>query len=342
MEILILIAVIATGASSLYVAYTFKVHTERHVAPLMQRITKAAHDQIESAGKDLRKQIQESTEQLSAATGKDLVTSRELSQQVRTITSELRQDREMVRHLAERIDTRQDQFGRDLLEADRRVAQLGESVEQQLGGSLQQFGGSVEQINATIEQLGGSLDRQIARLAAIYSYVKSQGQPTGLSREKDQLILAMREAESHAERMGWGISPHLYALSEKIQPEPADHESSAEPPDPIILVAQRPLPDGNLVEALTSISWPEGVVGCVLVAELTDLPARGDEDEPIDPVATGQWASGRPDGRPARLAVAVRRNGEHVCGLRVKDEYDVQIRPDIAAGKIVAALLGTF
>jgi F0F1-type ATP synthase membrane subunit b/b' len=342
MEILILIAVIATGISGLYVAYTFKIHTERNIEPLMQRMTKAAHDQIEEAGKDLRKQLQESTEQLRAVTGKDLVTSRELSQQVRTITSELRQDREVVRHLAERIDERQDQFGKDLLEADRRMAQLGGSVEQRLGGSLQQLGGSVEQINAAIERLGGSLDRQVARLTAIYSHVKSQGQPTGTSREKDQLILAMLEAESHMERKGWGIPPRLYALSEKIRPEPADHEPSAERPDPLILVAERPLPDGDPVKALTSISWPGDVAGCVLVAELTDLPAGGDEDDPIDPVAAGQWASSRPDGRPARLAVAVRRNGEHACGLRVKDENDVQIRPDIAAGKIVAALLGTF
>ena len=318
MEILILIAVIATGASGLYVAYTLKTHVERHVEPLMQRTAQAARTQIEAVSNDLKQQIQASTGQLEAVTRKDPMTNGELNQQIRAvtdglqreiraITGELQRDRELVG----RIDTRQVQLGKDLSEADRRVAQLGES-----------------------------LARQGAQLTAIYSYAKNQGKLTGTSREIDQLMLAMLEAESHVDGKGWGTPPHLFALTERMPSGPADHEHSAGTPDALIPVTHE-LPDGDLVEVLASTHWPEDVVGCVLVAELTDLPARGEDDALIDPVAAGQWASARPDGRPARLAVGVRRNGEHVCGFRVKGEHDVQVRADIA-GDIVTALLGTF
>ena len=57
MEILILIAVIATGAASLYMAYTFKTHIERHVEPLLQQTAQTARTQIEAASKDLKQQI---------------------------------------------------------------------------------------------------------------------------------------------------------------------------------------------------------------------------------------------------------------------------------------------
>jgi hypothetical protein len=57
MEILILIAVIVTGASGLYVAYNFKNHIEKHVAPLMERIAQDARNQIEAASKELRQQV---------------------------------------------------------------------------------------------------------------------------------------------------------------------------------------------------------------------------------------------------------------------------------------------
>jgi hypothetical protein len=139
--------------------------------------------------------------------------------------------------------------------------------------------------------------------------------------------------------MGWGTPPRLFALTERMPPGLADHDHAGTP-DALILVP-RGLPDGDLVEALADTHWSEDVVGCVLVAELTDLPARSEDDAPIDPVATGQWTSVRPDARPARIAVGVCRTREHVCGFRVKGEYDVQVRADMA-GDIVTTLLATF
>jgi hypothetical protein len=112
-------------------------------------------------------------------------------------------------------------------------------------------------------------------------------------------------------------------------------------PGGFILVEQQPPPAGDLIEVLASIHWPEDVVGCVLVTELINLPPGAEEDAPIAPVAAEQWASARPDGRPARLAVGVCGNGEYTCGLRLKGDDDVQVRTDLA-GDLVTTLLGTF
>lgn len=304
MEILILIAVIATGASALYMAYTFKNHIEKHVAPLLERVTQDARNQIDAASKDLvtngelRQQVWTMTDGLK--------------REIRTIAEELEQDRERASRLSDGIAARQDQIGEDLLRADHRVAQLGES-----------------------------LARQGAQLTAIYGYARSQGRQTGTPQEPDQLMLGMMEAESDADGKGWGIPPHLYALMERPPPASADDEHSAGTPD-VLIPVPRELPDGDLAEALAGIHWPEDVAGCVLVAELTDLPAGGERNGPIDPVAAGQWTSTCPDGRPARLTVGVRRNGEHACAFRAQGDDDIQIRTDMTVGSIVTALFRTF
>src|SRR5690348_7555313 len=163
MEIFILIAVLVTGASGLYMAYTFKNHIEKDVAPLIQRIAEDARKQIEAASKDLTQQIQASAGPLAAVASMDLATNGELRHQVwtmtdglqretRTITGELQRDREQADRRAERLSTRQDQIGKDLLQADHRIGQLSES-----------------------------LARQGAQLTAIYGYAMSQGKQAGTS-----------------------------------------------------------------------------------------------------------------------------------------------------------------
>ena len=182
-------------------AHTFKNHIEKHVAPLMERIAQDARNQIETASKELRQQIEATTTgPLETMASKDLATNGELRQQVRTITDglrqeirtitgELQQDRALASRVADKIDTRQDKLGEDLLRTDHRVARLGES-----------------------------LARQGAQLAAIYGYAKIQGKPTGTAQEPDQLVLATLEAESHVDGEGWGIPPRLYALVGSLRP----------------------------------------------------------------------------------------------------------------------------
>jgi len=112
-------------------------------------------------------------------------------------------------------------------------------------------------------------------------------------------------------------------------------------PDALVPVEQEPLPDGDLADVLAGIQWPADVVGCVLVTELAALPPGNESDGPVGPPAPGEWASTRPDGRPARLTVGVRKGGVHMCGLRVKGEDEMQVRNEMAA-ELVAVLLGTF
>ncbi len=315
MEILVLIAVIAVGASALYVALTFNIRIEKRIDPLMRDTKQDILDKIEGVGGALEQKIQKITTDLRQAA------SGELEEQIKPIREELRQEGELIAGLTGKIDTWQDQLGPD--ELKKNLAQLGERV----------------------AQLGESLDRQSAQLSETYSQVMSQGKRAGTSAETDPLVLATLEAESHADRKGWGMPPRLYALTEKISPADASRERSGQMKDDrpggLVPVAREPLPDGEPIEFLADIHWPGDVVGCVLVTELTDLSARNGGSAPIDPVAAGQWASAHPDGRPARVAVGVRRNGEYTCALRIKGEYDVKIRTEMA-GDIVAALRGTF
>jgi hypothetical protein len=319
MEILLLVAIVAVAASGLYVAATFNRRTRLNAAPLIDHVD----DRMEAAAKDLGEQIKAITDELQG--DKDLITQgfRRIQGRldrtdslISSIPAQLLAEIETIKRLNEQIGTRQDEFGRDLLQLDHRVAQLGESLVQ-----------------------------QSARIREIHDYAKSQGRRAWSSPRMDSLALAMLEAESHVDRKGWGKPPHLYALTEKISPTAADHELSADMQDArlggLIPVEQDPLPEGDLIEALAEIHWPEDVVGCVLVTELTTLPPRGKEDGPSNPVAAEQWASTRPDGRPARLAVGVCRKGEYKCGLRIKGEDDVQFRTELDSD-LVTALLGTF
>jgi gas vesicle protein len=336
MEILLIIAILAVGASGLYVAATFNTRAKRNFDPLndaakdiaakieaargqlgqqvqgiggeLQRNTELVR-YLEAASRELGQQVQgiagelrrntELVRHLEAASG-------ELRWQVQAITEELRQDRERVKHSDEQIEARQNQHGRDLALLDHRVAELRESLAQ-----------------------------QNIRISRIYRYVMRQETQAGSSAENNSLLLAMLETESYVDDKGWDGRPHLYALTEKTS------EMSDSRPAALIPVEHERLPDGDLIEVLAGIHWPADVVGCVLVTELAALPPRSEEDAPVDALAGGQWTSTHPDGRSARLAVGVRRSGEHTCGLRIKGEDEVQVRPELAPD-LVTALLGTF
>jgi hypothetical protein len=326
MEILILIAIIAVGVSALYVAIKFDARTKQVIDPLVNKATESIINQIKATNQKLEQQAlaitsaQQQQQQDGERVERIEKANGELKQQVQAIADQMRQDRDLVKHLGEQIDARQgrlnDQLGSGLPQLDRHVTQLIESLIQ-----------------------------QSAQIAEIRNYVKRQGKQAQSSTAKDSLLLAMLEAESHVDCKGWGQPPHLYALTETTSPKAADHELADEirdaRPNALVPVEQGPLPHGDLIDGLVKIHWPEDVVGCVLVTELVDLPPRSAGDPLIDPVAAGQWASTHPDARPARLVVGVRRSGEHKCGLRIKGEGDVQVRTELV-DDLVTALLGTF
>lgn len=322
MEILLLVAITAVAASGLYVAATFNKRTKQNTAPLIDSAAKNITERHEATAEELRQELQAIRKELRQ--GRELTTQHRIEMEDRldradgrisSMSSQLLPELGKLARLGTQIDTRQGDLSRDLLQLDQRVARLGESLGQQNAGTIE-----------------------------IHRYPQSRETQAGSSPEMDSLVSAMLAAESHMDRKGWGQPPHLYDLTEKTTPITADHELDAEirdtQPDVMMLVDHGPLPDSDLVEVLAGIHWPEDVVGRVLVAELTALPPRSEADGPISPAAAGHWASTHPDGRPARLAVGVRRNGAHTCGVRIKGEDNVQVGT-ARADDLVTALLGT-
>jgi hypothetical protein len=159
------------------------------------------------------------------------------------------------------------------------------------------------------------------------------------------LALAVLEAESNRARDGWSKPPQLYALVPKAAVIATDPELDAEireaPEDSLIPIKQRDLPPGEPLEVLAGVHWPDDVTGCVLVTEVVVLPPEAEGEAPPDPEKIEQWATRRPDGRPARLAVGVSRDGDYACILRLQGDDSVQFDPRLA-DDLVTALLGTF
>jgi hypothetical protein len=142
----------------------------------------------------------------------------------------------------------------------------------------------------------------------------------------------VREVEDFAAAAGWDQPPQLFALVSTAellakQPELGDQvdvDSALTP------VAQEPLPEQDLADALAGIVWPETVSGCALVQEIVVLPQ--DAEAELDAAVTGQDADAtrmrriameHPQRREARLVAGVLRDGSAACVLRVRGDEDV-------------------
>lgn len=141
----------------------------------------------------------------------------------------------------------------------------------------------------------------------------------------------IREVEDFAAAAGWDQPPQLFALvaTEELlarQPELGDQvdvDSALTP------VAQEPLPEEDLGDALAGIVWPETVSGCALVQEIVVLPqdaeaALGEAalGEDADAVRMRRIAMEHPQRREARLVAGVLRDGSAACVLRVRGDAD--------------------
>jgi hypothetical protein len=155
--------------------------------------------------------------------------------------------------------------------------------------------------------------------------------PARPSPSSASLPQVVREVEDFAATAGWDQPPQLFALVATKdllarQPELGDQldaESSWTP------VAQEPLPDEDIGEALAGIVWPETVSGCALVQEIVVLPPDAEAD--LDAAATGpdpdaarmrKIAMEHPRRREARLVAGVLRDGSAACVLRVRGDED--------------------
>jgi hypothetical protein len=165
------------------------------------------------------------------------------------------------------------------------------------------------------------------------------------AQQMDPLTLAVLQAESHRARSGWGQPPQLYALASKEALADASSQLDARirkaPAGSFIPVEQDPLPEGEPLDVLAGIAWPDDVAGCVLVTEVVILPPDAQREAPRDPDEMERWARDYPGSREARLAVGVSRSGDHACVLRLQGDDGVQIDPQLA-DDLVTALLETF
>ena len=177
--------------------------------------------------------------------------------------------------------------------------------------------------------------------------------------EDPELAAAVAEVEEFAGTAGWDAAPQMFALvrtSDLLDAQPglAPTLSDAETFTPI---AQDVLPAGDLSVALSQISWPDEVTGCVLVQEIVVLPpsaveiARDSEGGSIahapagnDVEITAEQAAVHPDRAEARLVAGVLRGARGgACLLRVRGQEDATpLRGADLAPNLLRALQATF
>jgi hypothetical protein len=327
MEIILLLVVIAVSASALYVAATLNTRTMRNIEQNIEPLVNNACGQIPGEINKAHAEIN------TAFTG-----------QLRELRSELARGWERAEHARK---TDRDQLERTADLVSERMAELISALKLQTMERLDQIADQVADISSC---LATSVPETAEVAASATPSGETAATPSGetptteVTDPADPLALAALEAESSRARDGWGQPPQLYALAAKGEvavgePE-LDARIRAAPEGSLIPIRQEPLPTGDPLEVLAGVHWPDGVIGCVLVTELIVLPE--DENEaPPGPGAVEKSASDHPDGRSARLAVGVSREGRYTCVLRLHEDDFVRIDPRLA-DDLVTALLGTF
>ncbi|MCW2723285.1 MAG: hypothetical protein JWN35_206 [Frankiales bacterium] len=162
------------------------------------------------------------------------------------------------------------------------------------------------------------------------------------------LFHVVGEVEQHVAEAGWDQPPQLFALvdtEELLRAEPQLAGTMglvAAVPGGLTPIAQEPLAEGPLDEALAGIVFGTEVLGVVLVHEVVVLPPAAEaavgEADPVEYAAT------HPDRREVRMVVGVLRDGSREAVLRLRagsdGEDDRLSGPDLAPA-LADALLAT-
>jgi hypothetical protein len=161
------------------------------------------------------------------------------------------------------------------------------------------------------------------------------------------LFHVVGEVEEHVAEAGWDQPPQLFALvdtEELLRAEPQLARTMglvAALPGGLTPIAQEPLADGALDEALAGIVFGPGVLGVVLAHEVLVLPPGVEEQLGDDAVET---AASHPERREVRMVVGVVRDGSRECVLRLRGasgQPDERLSgPDLAPA-LADALLAT-
>ena len=163
----------------------------------------------------------------------------------------------------------------------------------------------------------------------------------------------VNEVEGHVAEAGWDQPPQLFALvdtEDLLRAEPqlsATMGIVAPQPGSLTPIAQEPLADGPLDEALSQVMFGEAVLGVVLAHEVLVLPPTAEVDlgEHDDPAA---YAAAHPLAVEVRMVVGVVRGGTTAAVLRLRAPQDpaagaldeLLTGPDLAPG-LAQALLAT-
>lgn len=141
----------------------------------------------------------------------------------------------------------------------------------------------------------------------------------------------IREVEDFAASAGWDQPPQLFALvsTQELLARQPELGSQVDTDSSLTPVAQEPLPDDDLADALAGIVWPETVSGCALVQEIVVLPPDAEADlgvagtgDDADATRMRRIAMEHPQRREARLVAGVLRDGSAACVLRVRGDQD--------------------
>lgn len=164
--------------------------------------------------------------------------------------------------------------------------------------------------------------------------------------EDPDLAVAVAEVEEFAAAAGWDAPPQLFALvvtSELLAAQPALAPTLGKTTR-YTPIAQESLPARELSQALSQISWPPEVAGCVLVQEIVVLPPEAGAALSADPDTAADQAADHPDRTEARLAAGVLREVKGgACLLRLRGEHDdAPLRGADLAPNLLNALRTTF
>lgn len=163
--------------------------------------------------------------------------------------------------------------------------------------------------------------------------------------EDPDLAAAVAEVEEFAATAGWDAPPQLFALvntADLLAAQPSLGPSlGAAVYTPI---AQDSLPEGELMDTLAQISWPDEVAGCVLVQEIVVLPPDAVDVLSEDPAIAAEQAAAHPARTEARLVAGVLRGGPGgACLMRLRGEHDdAPLRGGDLAPNLLGALQLTF
>jgi len=157
-----------------------------------------------------------------------------------------------------------------------------------------------------------------------------------------ELSRAVSEIEQHVGADGWDQPPRLYALAEAdelLRRAPAlAAELGIEPSESAeatLIPIEQELPDTSLEELLSTISWPEDVIGAALAVERIVLPPGVEESVPAD-TDVNEWAQRHPERTDIRIVAAALRAGPRASVLRVRGHeedtdliHDPEFTPDL-------------